>query len=238
MMLMLNVPATFGLMCLAGPIVELLVEYRSVNAQNTAGIAAALMGYAPGLVGYSAVKIASPTFYALKDSRTPVTIGMVCIVLNVVLNLVLVRTSLSYAGLALGTGIAAIANALMLFWMLRRRLAGLDDRRVITSLVKVLLASSAMAAVAWGVEHQLALHWAGDEPWRRAVRVGLAISLGPGNAGAHRPAAAAARIPGRLRPRLGPRRRPAGAAALAPVVRSGAGLHHGLQAAGMVRCRP
>ena len=128
MMLMLNVPATFGLMCLAGPIVELLVEYRNVTAQNTAGMAAALMGYAPGLVGYSAVKIASPTFYALKDSRTPVTIGMVCIVLNVVLNLVLVRTSLSYAGLALGTGIAALANALLLFWMLRRRLGGLDER--------------------------------------------------------------------------------------------------------------
>jgi putative peptidoglycan lipid II flippase len=180
MMLMLNVPATFGLMCLAGPIVELLVEYRSVNAQNTLGIAAALMGYAPGLVGYSAVKIASPTFYALKDSRTPVTIGMVCIVLNVALNLLLVRTSLSYAGLALGTGIAAIANAVLLFWMLRRRLGGLDDRRVITALVKVLLASAAMAAVAWGVEHQLALHWAGHEPWRRAVRVGLAISLGLG----------------------------------------------------------
>ena len=180
MMLMLNVPATFGLMCLAGPIIELLVEYRHVNAQNTAGIAAALMGYAPGLVGYSAVKIASPTFYALKDSRTPVTVGMVCIVLNVVLNLLLVRTSLSYAGLALGTGIAALANAAMLFWMLRRRLAGLDDRRVITALVKVLLASSAMAAVAWGVEHQLALHWAGHEVWRRAIRVGLAISLGLG----------------------------------------------------------
>ena len=102
MMLMLNMPATFGLIVLAGPIVELLVEYRNVNAHNTAGIAAALMGYAPGLVGYSAVKIASPTFYALKDSRTPVTIGMICIALNVALNLLLVRTSLSYAGLALG----------------------------------------------------------------------------------------------------------------------------------------
>lgn len=180
MMLMLNVPATFGLIALAGPIVELLVEYRSVNAINSAGIAAALMGYAPGLVGYSAVKIASPTFYALKDSRTPVVIGMTCIGLNVVLNLLLVRTSLSYAGLALGTGIAALANALMLYWMLRRRLGGLDDRRVITALLKVLVASAAMAAVAWGVEHQLALHWAGDEPWRRAIRVGLAISLALG----------------------------------------------------------
>jgi putative peptidoglycan lipid II flippase len=180
MMLMLNVPATFGLMALAGPIVALLVEYRNVTAQNTAGIAAALIGYAPGLVGYSAVKIASPTFYALRDSRTPVTIGMVCIGLNVALNLLLVRTTLSYAGLALGTGIAAVANALLLFWFLRRRLGGLDDRRVITSLVKVLVASTAMAAVAWSVEHQLALHWAGDEPWRRAVRVGLAIGLALG----------------------------------------------------------
>jgi putative peptidoglycan lipid II flippase len=179
-MLMLNIPATFGLIFLAGPIVELLVEYRNVTAANTAGMAAALMGYAPGLVGYSAVKIASPTFYALKDSRTPVTIGMVCIVLNVVLNLLLVRTSLSYAGLALGTGIAALANAAMLFWMLRRRLTGLDDRRVLTALGKVLVASAAMAAVAWAVEHELARQWVGIEPWRRAVRVGLAISMGLG----------------------------------------------------------
>ena len=47
MMLMLNVPATFGLMCLAGPIIELLVEYRHVNAHNTAGIAAALWATRP-----------------------------------------------------------------------------------------------------------------------------------------------------------------------------------------------
>jgi putative peptidoglycan lipid II flippase len=180
MMLMLNVPATLGLMALAGPIVQLLVEYGQITTANTAGMAAALIGYAPGLVGYSAVKIASPTFYALKDARTPVTVGMVCIVLNVILNLLLVRTRLSYAGLALGTGIAALANAGLLFWMLRRRLGGLDDRRIVTALVKVLIASGLMAAVAWGVEHELALQWPGDEPWRRAVRVFVAIAAGMG----------------------------------------------------------
>ena len=179
MMLMLNVPATLGLIALAGPIVELLVEYRKMTPENTAGIAAALMGYAPGLVGYSAVKIASPTFYALKDARTPVVIGLVTIVLNVILNLALVR-SLSYAGLALGTGIAALANAGMLFWLLRRRLGGLDDRRVLTALTKVVVASLIMAAVAWGLEHQLAERWAGAEPWRRGVRVFLAIGAGMG----------------------------------------------------------
>jgi putative peptidoglycan lipid II flippase len=179
MMLMLNVPATLGLIVLASPIVALLVEYRKVTASNTAGIAAALMGYAPGLVGYSAVKIASPTFYALRDARTPVAVGVISIVLNVVLNLILVRT-LSYPGLALGTGLAALANAGILFWLLRRRLGGLDDARVATAVVKIVIASLVMAAAAWSVEHELAIVWAGDEPWRRAVRVGLAIAAGLG----------------------------------------------------------
>jgi putative peptidoglycan lipid II flippase len=150
-----------------------------VTSHNTAGIAAALIGYAPGLVGYSAVKIASPTFYALRDARTPVTVGMVAIALNVVLNLLLVRY-FSYAGLALGTGIAALANAGILFWLLRRRLDGLDDARVLVALVKIVAASLVMAAAAWGVEHELAIVWAGHEPWRRAVRVGLAIGAGLG----------------------------------------------------------
>ena len=180
MMLMLNVPATLGLIVLAGPIVALLVEYRKVTSHNTAGIAAALMGYAPGLVGYSAVKIASPTFYALRDARTPVAVGVTAIALNVVLNLTLVRV-LSYPGLALGTGLAALANAGILFWLLRRRLGGLDDKRVITALVKIVLASLVMAAFAWGVEHELAIYWPGHELWRRAIRVGLAIAAGLGS---------------------------------------------------------
>jgi putative peptidoglycan lipid II flippase len=180
MMLMLNVPATLGLIVLAGPIVALLVEYRKVTSHNTAGIAAALMGYAPGLVGYSAVKIASPTFYALRDARTPVAVGVTAIALNVVLNLTLVRV-LSYPGLALGTGLAALANAGILFWLLRRRLGGLDDKRVLTALVKIVLASLVMAAFAWGVEHELAIYWPGHELWRRAIRVGLAIAAGLGS---------------------------------------------------------
>jgi putative peptidoglycan lipid II flippase len=106
---------------------------------------------------------------------------MASIVLNVILNLTLVRTPLSYAGLALGTGIAALGHAGLLFWLLRRRLGGLDDRRVITALVKIVIASLIMAAVAWGLEHELARVWAGHEPWRRAVRVGVAITAGLGS---------------------------------------------------------
>jgi putative peptidoglycan lipid II flippase len=179
MMLMLNVPATFGLIALARPIMEMLVQYGKVTSHDTAGMALALICYSPGLVGYSAVKIASPTFYALRDSRTPVTVSVISIVINIVLNLTLVRV-LSFGGLALGTAIAALVNAVTLFWLLRGRLHGIDGRRIAVALAKILVASIMMAIVAWGIEHELSILWAGHRAIQRLVRVGVAVSGGLG----------------------------------------------------------
>jgi putative peptidoglycan lipid II flippase len=179
MMLMLNVPATFGLIALARPIIEMLVQYGKITSHDTSGMALALICYAPGLVGYSAVKIASPTFYALRDSRTPVAISVLSIVVNIALNVTLVRF-LSFGGLALGTSIAALVNAGLLFWLLRGRLDGIDGRRVSVALLKIVAASIVMAIVAWGIEHELSVLWAGHGAFRRLVRVGLAVSGGLG----------------------------------------------------------
>jgi len=179
LMLMLNVPATFGLMVLAQPIIEMLVGYGKVAPTDVHGMALALICYAPGLVGYSAVKIASPTFYAMRDSRTPVMVSVLSVTTNIVLNLTLVRF-LSYRGLALGTSLAALVNAGMLFWILRGRLHGLDGRRITVALLKILAASVVMAMVAWGLEHELSIWWAGHNALHRVVRVGVAVSGGLG----------------------------------------------------------
>jgi len=148
LMLMLNVPATIGLIVLANPIVGFLLQRGRFSAEDTASTAAALMFYAPGLVGYSAVKIASPTFYSLRESRTPVVVSVLTVSINLVLNIMLVRV-LGYRGLALGTAVASIFNALALLWLLRRRLDGLDGRRVGVALLKILAASIAMGIAAW-----------------------------------------------------------------------------------------
>ncbi|HEY7498099.1 MAG TPA: murein biosynthesis integral membrane protein MurJ [Vicinamibacterales bacterium] len=147
MMLMLNVPATVGLMVLAYPIVELVLEYGKFAARDTSATAAALMFYAPGLLGYSAVKIASPSFYAMGDSRTPVVVSVSSVAVNLVLNIGLVRV-MGYRGLALGTAIAAVFNAGVLLVVLRQRLEGLDGRRVGIALVKILAASALMGVAA------------------------------------------------------------------------------------------
>ena len=148
MMLMLNVPATVGLIVLAEPIVSLILERREFTPYHTTQTAAALMFYAPGLLGYSAVKIASPTFYSLGNSRTPVIVSMASVAVNVALNLSLIRV-LGFRGLALGTALAALVNAVTLLWLLRTRLEGLEGRRIAVAFVKITIASAAMGAAAY-----------------------------------------------------------------------------------------
>src|SRR5580765_6918269 len=109
MMMALNIPATFGLVVLAEPIVRLLFERGRFLASDTTATAAALRFYAVGLVGYATARIASPVFYALRRSRVPVMVSVATIAVNVAGNIALVRV-LGFRGLALGTSIAMLAN--------------------------------------------------------------------------------------------------------------------------------
>ncbi len=177
LMLMLNVPATVGLVVLAHPIVAMIYERRMFHAGDTAATAAALMFYAPGLLGYSAVKIASPTFYSLRDSRTPVVVSVLSVGVNLGINLVLVRV-MGFRGLALGTALAALFNAVALLWLLRAKLGGIDGRRVGLALLKVTLASLVMGAAA-----HLTLQWTtaltpGSGELDKMIRVVSAIVVG------------------------------------------------------------
>ena len=177
LMLMLNVPATIGLIALAKPIVELIYERGRFGPADSVATAAALVFYAPGLLGYSAVKIASPTFYSLRDSRTPVVVSVISVAANLGLNLWLVRV-LSYRGLALGTAIAAVLNAVLLLVLLGRRLDGLGTRKILDSGARIALASALMGLAVWNAERWLEDLLPGPAFWLRVIRVFTSIGLG------------------------------------------------------------
>ncbi len=177
LMLVVNVPATVGLIALGAPVVQLIFERGSFTPEDTAATAAALLFYAPGLAGYSAVRIAVPCFYALGSSVTPTGISMAAVTLNIALNLVLVER-MGYRGLALGASIAALANAVTLLAVLRRRLHGLDLPRVLLVCAKIGAASAAMGAAAW-MTHELLLDaWNGAGLVTRLARVSTSIAAG------------------------------------------------------------
>ncbi len=179
LMMALNVPATVGLMVLSVPIVRVIFEHGKFGPADTLATAGALRYYALGLVGYSVVRIAAPTFYALGRNRTPVIISVITVVLNAVLNITLVNV-MGYRGLALGTSVAALFNAIALFVVLRRNLGGLNEVRLLSSFVRIVAASAVMGVVAVVVDRWLSGALPGQTvPWQIvqvAVDIGAALA--------------------------------------------------------------
>jgi putative peptidoglycan lipid II flippase len=162
---------------LATPIVQLLFEHGRFVASDTAATAAALQWYALGLVGYSAARIVSPTFYAIRQSRVPVFVSTAAIATNVALSLLLVRW-LGFRGLALATSLVAVGNAAMLIWLLRRRLDGLGGRRLAVVFVKIVIAAIVMAAATLAIQHVMNRVAPGTGLALQIVRLGTSIGGG------------------------------------------------------------
>ena len=179
LMLMLNVPATVGLIVLATPIVRVMFERSAFTPADTAATAAALQFYAIGLVGYSIVRIASPVFYALGQSRTPVMVSVATVLLNALLNLALVRV-MGYRGLALGTSIAALFNAALLMFLLRRRLAGIEGGRVAGSMARIVVASALMGIAAVAADTAGGVWLPGEGLMIQVVRLAATIGTALG----------------------------------------------------------
>jgi putative peptidoglycan lipid II flippase len=178
LMLMLNVPAAIGLITLATPIVQLLFERGRFVAADTAPTADALRLYAIGLLGYSTARIASPTFYALRQSRVPVAVSMFTIAINIVLSVTLVRF-MGFRGLALGTALAALVDGGLLMFLLRRHLGGsIDGGRLVVAFVKVTIAALVMALTATGVERLATSAIGGVSFGAQATRLALEIGSG------------------------------------------------------------
>ena len=176
LMMMMNIPAMVGLGVLAVPIVRVIFEHGRFTPLDTLNTAAALQCYAVGLIGYSVVRIASPTFYALGRSRTPVTVSIITVAVNATLNVVLVQV-LGFRGLALGTSIAAIFNATVLMILLRGHLGGINGARLAGSFVRIALASAIMGAAALAADRGLAGWLPGDAVPLQALRLAVTIGI-------------------------------------------------------------
>jgi len=176
LMLMLNIPATVGLMALAPSIVRLIFERGAFGAADTLATAAAVQFYAIGLVGYSVVRITSPVFYALGQNRIPVMVSVATVLVNALLNVWLVGV-MGYRGLALGTSIAALCNAAGLLVLLRRRLSGLEGGRISFTLVRIVLAAAVMGLAAVATDVVVAQWLPGVGLGRQIIRLSTTIGV-------------------------------------------------------------
>jgi putative peptidoglycan lipid II flippase len=168
LMMLLNVPATIGLMVLATPIVRLIFERGAFTPDATIATAAALR------------------FYAIGENRTPVKVSVVTVIINAALNIGLVRV-LGFRGLALGTSIAALANAALLMYLLRRKLGGIEGGRVLGSFTRIMIAGAAMGAAAAATDAALTAYLPGSALVFQGIRLtaSIGVALAVLAAGAH-----------------------------------------------------
>jgi putative peptidoglycan lipid II flippase len=118
--LFISLPAAAGLMALAGPIVALLFQRGAFAADAVSATAWALVAYGAGLPAFALVRPLVSAYYALQDTRTPVRVGVVCLVVYVVSGVGLMQV-MDHVGLALATTVSSWANAGLLLLGLRRR---------------------------------------------------------------------------------------------------------------------
>ncbi|MEP6776979.1 MAG: murein biosynthesis integral membrane protein MurJ, partial [Chthoniobacterales bacterium] len=144
LVMLLTIPSAIGLMILAEPIISLIYQHGRFTADATLQTAAALRFYAIGLVGYSAVKVLAPAFYALDKRNLPMLVSLLSIAVNFCLNWYFTfRLQLGHRGLALSTSLVAITNFLFLYGMMRRYVGRLETGEMIFTLMKLLIAGAA-----------------------------------------------------------------------------------------------
>jgi len=186
---LLTVPSAVGLMMLAEPIISVLYQHGRFDAHQTAEAAGALRFYAIGLCGYAALKVLVNAFYALDRRKTPMLVSFAAVALNLLFNWIFTfRLGWGHRGLAFSTGCVASFNFLLLYGLMRQRLRRLETRRMLAMLLKVAVASAALAAICWTSQHWLLAEWATQAFLSKlgslllTVVVGVLVFLGCGAA--------------------------------------------------------
>jgi putative peptidoglycan lipid II flippase len=188
--LFLALPATAAMIALGEPIIRALFERGAWTRTDSSATAWALAFLAIGVAGHALLELLARAFYALADTRTPVTVGIGAMIANITLSLLFVQfigdpndlARGAFAGLALANALTTLVEAGVLWWLLRRRIGALYERQVFATIGTAGTAALLMGAVVWGVSDLAADYgvWAqviGGGAVGGAVFFGLALLL-------------------------------------------------------------
>ncbi|WP_024621026.1 murein biosynthesis integral membrane protein MurJ [Metaclostridioides mangenotii] len=151
---LLVMPISIGAIFLSTPIVRFLFERGKFDSQATQMTAIALVFYAVGMLGFGLREILTKVFYSLQDTKTPMINGVICMILNIVFNLVLIRF-MGHAGLALGTSLSALICIYLLFRSLKNRIGDFGQGDIFKVMIKTLISSIFMGVAVFFIHRLL-----------------------------------------------------------------------------------
>jgi putative peptidoglycan lipid II flippase len=152
----ITIPAALGLMILREPIIRVLFQHGQFVAESTKLTARALLYYAIGLPALATVKLVVPAFYSTSDTKTPVIVASISLVINVVLNIVFLQfffKRVQNGGPALATAIACFFDFFALFIIFRLRYGAMGTMDILRSFGKISVCASIMGVACWLGNH-------------------------------------------------------------------------------------
>ncbi len=187
---LMTIPSACGLIILGEPIIRLIYEGGKFDAIDTDMTAWALAAYSVGLVAYSAIKILSPSFYAIDDAKTPMYVSIASILVHVPSSYGLMQLfstigvsaarpdGYGHIGVALATSIVAIVNFLALTFLMRRKIKRLEGREIFSSFIKIIIASLLMSAICYGSYYLLTNYFGAKTLIVKLIEAFVPIALG------------------------------------------------------------
>jgi len=148
----ITIPAALGLMILREPVIRVLFQHGQFMAESTKLTARALLYYSIGLPALATVKLVVPAFYSTGDTKTPVMVASVSLVINIVLNILFLQVffrRVQNGGPALATALATFFDFFALLIIFRLRYGSMGTLDILRSFSKISLCSGLMGLACW-----------------------------------------------------------------------------------------
>lgn len=137
------IPMAIGIGFLSENIIRLIYERGEFTAYSTMLTSNALKFYAIGMIGYGIMEVLNKAFYAMQDSKTPMIISGIAIIMNVTLSVLFVNY-MGYVGLPLAASLTSILTSVIMLWRVNKKTKGIVEKQTISEFIKCIISASAM----------------------------------------------------------------------------------------------
>ena len=146
MIFLIMVPAAFGIAILREPLINIIFKRGAFTDEASKLTSQALLLYTPAMIAYGVRDILNKAFYAIKDTKTPMINSFIGIIINVVINIIVIK-NMQVSGLTLATTISSITITILMLLKLNKKLQGINLTKIVISFLKITLASIIMTIV-------------------------------------------------------------------------------------------
>jgi putative peptidoglycan lipid II flippase len=149
----LLIPAGVMTAVLAEPIVRIVYQRGQFEPSQTPVVAGALAAFSAGLVFNGVMLLLNRGFFSLQSNWIPTAVALANLGLNAVFDAIFYR--FGTWGIPFSTSLVNMAGSAILLGLMRRRLGRLGMGRIVDSVARILVASAALAGVAYGLWYLL-----------------------------------------------------------------------------------